>query len=168
MTPGDPIHILLAHDHWATQSLLTACEGLSHDHLNQRFEIGCGSIHDNVVHMIGAMQIWSDTLAQRTPRPWIDEKPRRTVSELKSMVTQAAADLQACALTGPLDQLLTRERLGQVYTYSRATIITHVTTHGMHHRAQCLNMLRHLGISPLPQSSVVEWSRAGCPGLHET
>jgi uncharacterized damage-inducible protein DinB len=37
-------------------------------------------------------------------------------------------------------------------------ILTHATTHGMHHRAQCLNMLRHLGVTPLPQSSVIEWT----------
>jgi len=40
-------------------------------------------------------------------------------------------------------------------------VITHVTTHGMHHRAQCLNMLRHVGVNPLPQSSVLQWMLAG-------
>jgi uncharacterized damage-inducible protein DinB len=40
---------------------------------------------------------------------------------------------------------------------SRGGVITHVATHGMHHRAQCLNMLRQLGVTPLPKSSVVEW-----------
>jgi hypothetical protein len=29
----------------------------------------------------------------------------------------------------------------------------------MHHRAQCLNMLRHIGLTPLPLSSVLEWIR---------
>ena len=28
----------------------------------------------------------------------------------------------------------------------------------MHHRAQCLNMLRQLGVTPLPPSSVAEWT----------
>jgi uncharacterized damage-inducible protein DinB len=31
----------------------------------------------------------------------------------------------------------------------------------MHHRAQCLNMLRHLGVTPLPPSSVTEWDLMG-------
>jgi uncharacterized damage-inducible protein DinB len=34
-------------------------------------------------------------------------------------------------------------------------------THGMHHRAQCLNMLRRLGVQPLPPSSVAEWTWLG-------
>ena len=41
-----------------------------------------------------------------------------------------------------------------------AGVITHIATHGTHHRAQCLNMLRRLGVHPLPQSSVAEWTRA--------
>ena len=40
-------------------------------------------------------------------------------------------------------------------------MITHIATHGMHHRAQCLNMLKHLGVNPLPKSSVAEWTLAG-------
>jgi uncharacterized damage-inducible protein DinB len=40
-------------------------------------------------------------------------------------------------------------------------MLIHVTTHGMHHRAQCLNMLRQLavpGISDrLPEIDVLEW-----------
>jgi uncharacterized damage-inducible protein DinB len=31
----------------------------------------------------------------------------------------------------------------------------------MHHRAQCLNMLRKLGVTPLPKSSVAEWTLEG-------
>lgn len=32
------------------------------------------------------------------------------------------------------------------YRFSLAAMLVHVTTHGTHHRGQCLNMLRRLGI----------------------
>lgn len=163
VTPTDPTHILLAHDRWATRGIIQACEPLTFEQLHRKFEMGCGTLHDTTIHIIGALRIWSDTLGQRQVRPWIDEAPRRSVAELLALHTEAATDLAAVALSGPLDQPLQRERLGTVYVYTRATIIMHVTTHGMHHRAQMLNMLRHLGVNPLPPSSVVEWSRAGCP-----
>lgn len=39
--------------------------------------------------------------------------------------------------------------------------LVHVTTHGMHHRAQCLNMLRHLGVpgisDRLPEIDPLDW-----------
>ena len=41
---------------------------------------------------------------------------------------------------------------------TRGVVVTHVATHGMHHRAQCPNMLRQVGVEKLPPSSVVEWS----------
>jgi uncharacterized damage-inducible protein DinB len=44
---------------------------------------------------------------------------------------------------------------------TRGAVLAHVTTHGTHHRAQCLNMLRRLGVNPLPPSSVAEWTWMG-------
>ena len=46
-------------------------------------------------------------------------------------------------------------------TLPRGVMVIHVTTHGMHHRAQGLNMLRHIGVTPLPPSSVTEWAWLG-------
>jgi uncharacterized damage-inducible protein DinB len=47
------------------------------------------------------------------------------------------------------------------YTFSKAAVLVHVCTHGMHHRAQCLNMLRRLNIpgmsDKLPDPSAVDW-----------
>jgi uncharacterized damage-inducible protein DinB len=160
---ADPIDILVAHDRWATHNVIRACEGLTDDNLHRTFEMGLGTLHATIVHMIGAVQGWSDALALRPQRPWIDEKTRRTPVQLLAEYDDAAAEFTAVLRAGPMDQELKRERLGVVYIYTRATVITHVLTHAMHHRAQCLNMLRHVGVTPLPQSSVVEWSRAGRP-----
>ncbi|GJQ29538.1 MAG: hypothetical protein HBSAPP03_14220 [Phycisphaerae bacterium] len=161
--PTNPADILLAHDRWATGQVLDACARLSVAQLHTRFEIGLGSLHDTLVHVIGAMRLWADVLGLRPPRPWIEQASRRSAAELRVLYDEAAADLAAVAFAGPMDQPLQRERQGVVSTYTRGAVLTHVTTHGMHHRAQCLNMLRHLGVSPLPPSSVVEWSRAGGP-----
>jgi uncharacterized damage-inducible protein DinB len=163
MPASDPIDILLAHDAWATRQVLASMEPLPPERLHQRFEIGPGSLHDTLVHIVGAMRIWTDVLALRPVRPWIDDSPRRTVAALRRLHDEAAADLAGSARAGPLDQVLERERLGEVYRYTRAAILMHVATHAVHHRAQALNMLRHLGVSPLPASSVVEWCRAGAP-----
>jgi uncharacterized damage-inducible protein DinB len=59
----------------------------------------------------------------------------------------------------PLEELVTRRlRSGRTIELTRGAVVTHVATHGTHHRAQCLNMLRHLAIKPLPPSSVTEWT----------
>lgn len=163
MDSGDPIDILLTQDRWAMRRLLEVCERLSVEQLHQRFEIGLGSLHDSVVHIVSANRASGDVLAGRPQRAALEMEPRRTVAELRAMVDDAAADLMAHARSGPMDQLLQRRRKDQAYTYTRATIVVHSATHGAHHRAQCLNMLRRMGVEPLPQSGVFEWSRAGCP-----
>jgi uncharacterized damage-inducible protein DinB len=54
-----------------------------------------------------------------------------------------------------------RVRDGRTIELTRGAVLAQVVTHGMHHRAQCLNMLRQLGVTPLPASSVVEWAVMG-------
>lgn len=160
LKPFEQLEVLLAHDRWATGLMFDACERLTQEQFHQPFEIGIGSLHNNLTHTIAAMRIWGDVLARITPRPWVDNTPTRTIAELRTMHAEAADLIEKMAFAGPLDDTFLRAREGRTYTFTRGVIITHVTTHAMHHRAQCLNMLRHLGVKDLPESSVVQWSRS--------
>ena len=153
---SDLLEILLAHDQWATGQILSSAEKLTTEQFHQRFDIGPGSLHDTITHMLGAMRAWTQVLAGQTPSPRLEQDGRRSVPELSSLLETCAREFSAAAHRGPLDEIVTRVREGKTYRFSRGIIVTHVATHGMHHRAQCLNMLRQLG-SPLPPSSVAEW-----------
>lgn len=108
------------------------------------------------------MRTWTDTLAGVEPRPRVEtDGQRRTLEDLRALLEDAYTAFAAEARRGRLDQTVTRTRAGKVYTFTRGAILTHVTTHGMHHRAQCLNMLRQLRVTPLPPSSVAEWTWMG-------
>jgi uncharacterized damage-inducible protein DinB len=157
MPTSNPLDILLAHDRWATTQILNACAKLTPAQLQQRFEMGPGSLHDTITHMLAAAQFWGDLLAGREMRPRL-EGTQRSVSELLQLLDQISTDLALSASAKPLDETVTRVRDGKTYVFTRGVVFTHVATHGMHHRAQCLNMLRHLGVKPLPPSSVTEWS----------
>jgi uncharacterized damage-inducible protein DinB len=160
MPTTDPIAILLMHDKWATQQTLNACSTLTRELFHQRFDVGPCSLHDTTTHMLGAMRGWGDLLAGREFGPRL-EGTQRSVPELLTLLEEVTADFAASARAHPLDGLVTRSRDGKSYTVPRVGVITHVTTHGMHHGAQCLNMLRHVGVTPLPQSSVLQWMLAG-------
>jgi uncharacterized damage-inducible protein DinB len=163
MPTTDPVAILLSHDKWATQQILNTCATLTPDQFHRRFEMGPGSLHDTTTHILGAMRSWADLLAGREFGPRL-EGTQRSVPELLTLLESVTADFAASAKAHPLDGLVSRVRDGKSYTFTRVGVITHVTTHGMHHRAQCLNMLRHVGVGPLPQSSVLQWMLAGEPG----
>jgi len=162
MPTTDPIAILLTHDKWATQQILNACAALTPEQFHRRFDMGPGSLHDTTTHILGAMRGWGDLLAGREVAPRL-EGTQRSVPELLTLLEEVTTDFAASAKAQPLDGLVTRSRDGKSYTFTRVAVITQVTTHGMHHRAQCLNMLRHVGVNPLPQSSVLQWTLAGEP-----
>lgn len=157
MATTNPLDILLAHDRWATGLILEECAILTPEQFHQRFEIGPGSLHDTTTHMLGAMRFWGDLLADRAERPRL-EGTTNTPAELIKLHDEIAGDLEATARKHPLDHTVQRIRQGKTYIFTRGSVLTHVATHGVHHRAQCLNMLRHLGVKPLPPSSVTEWS----------
>jgi uncharacterized damage-inducible protein DinB len=157
MPTSDPTDILLAHDRWATQQILDASKPLTVEQFAQRFDIGSGSLHDTIVHMLSAMRSWTDLLTGRELRPPLEPHPR-TVDEIQLMLDETCTDLATAAKSRPLDELVTRERGGKSYTFARGAVIVHVTTHGMHHRAQCLNILRRLGVTQQPPSSVLQWT----------
>lgn len=158
MATTNPLDILLQHDKWATQQLLIACQRLTPEQLSQPFEIGPGSLAATLTHIIAAMNRWNDSLAQRELRPLDDPAlAGKSPVELLALHEASATELATLAKAHPLDQRVKRVIRGRDYHLTRGAILTHVTTHGMHHRAQCLNMLRRLGVSPLPPSSVFEW-----------
>jgi uncharacterized damage-inducible protein DinB len=66
----DPYLALLAHNHWATGEILDRCRPLSHEQFHQSFDIGPGSLHDTLTHIISAMRRWADRIAEQpVPHP---------------------------------------------------------------------------------------------------
>lgn len=160
MPTSNPLDILLEHDKWATRQILLACEKLTPDQFARKFEIGPGSLQATLTHMIAAMATWTDTLAERPQRPRVDQSGvRYSPAQLLEMFDETCAEFVAVANEHRVEQIVKRTREGTEYSFTRGAVITHVATHGMHHRAQCLNMLKQLGVKPLPLSSVAEWTR---------
>jgi uncharacterized damage-inducible protein DinB len=163
MPESDPLQILLTHDHWATARVLDACAGLTDDAFQRRFDMGPGSLHDTLTHILGAMRTWTDTLAGVEPRPRLEaDGQRRTPAQLRHLLDESCRELSIQAGRRPLSEIVVRRlRDGRTIEMTRGAVLTHVTTHGMHHRAQCLNMLRQLGVTPLPLLGVAEWTWLG-------
>lgn len=187
LTP-DPIDILIASDAWGTRTILTICATLPPEQFHRKFPIGLGSLHDTIAHVISAARRWTDRLADRPLRPSLITPPSApqlkgddvplTPQQLLVHIDDAERDLKQT-----MDRIKRENRLGstltlewpagpdqpnvtKIYTFTRACIIAHITTHGYHHRAQCLNMLRQLGapvpgVTPgLPEPSAVDWQVA--------
>ncbi|MBI1302944.1 MAG: hypothetical protein GC172_04045 [Phycisphaera sp.] len=163
---SDPLNISLRHNAWATRELLRVCTKLDGAQWHRGFDIGPGSLHDTLTHIVGAMFRWADRIdgPSRTMHPSIEDGTRRTPAELLALLDAAAADLEAAAARARRLGLATELDVtlgGTPYRLTLGAMLVHATTHGMHHRAQCLNMLRRLGVAgvsdALPDLDVLEW-----------
>ena len=157
---------LLEHNHWATRRLLEACRSLAPEQFHARFDIGPGSMHDTLRHIIGAMRRWADRIDQRELRPSIEQDPSpRNVEELSSLLDEAAGDVGGIARrierSNRLDESFEFVIRGWKGTFrvTFGTALVHLMTHGVHHRAQCLNIMRRLGVAAdqLPEIDAIEW-----------
>jgi uncharacterized damage-inducible protein DinB len=166
MAESEPLQILLSHDRWATAQVLEACGRLTAEQFHRRFEIGPGSLHDALTHVVSAMRAWTESLAGLEAGPRLqDDGRRRTAGELRELHEAACAAFAAEAGRRPMGETVVRRtRDGRTIELARGAVVAQVLTHGVHHRAQCLNMMRQLGVSPLPGSSVVEWAMTGDRG----
>jgi predicted O-methyltransferase YrrM/uncharacterized damage-inducible protein DinB len=162
---SDPIDLLLAHDAWATREVLAACAPLDADSWHRRFEIGLGSLHETLTHIVGAMLRWADRIdgPPRPLRPSI-EGTVRTAAELRTLLDAAESELAAAAARARsrgLDTVVEVTLGGTSYRFTLGAMLVHVATHGSHHRAQGLNMLRRLGLpgvsDRLPEIDVLDW-----------
>lgn len=158
------LRILLGHNHWATSLLVDSCAALTDEQLHRRFDIGPGTIHDTLRHIIGAMLRWADRIAARPVRPSIEDSPQpRSVGELRALLDQAAVELDTVAREiGAADlwhePIEFADRDGKRYRFSRAAAMMHVLTHGVHHRAQVVHLRKCLGLPPLGLDlDPVEW-----------
>ncbi|HYE61694.1 MAG TPA: DinB family protein [Phycisphaerales bacterium] len=179
MATTDPTDILLRHDAWATRTVLHLCEKLTREQFHQKFPIGLGSLHENLTHIISATRRWTDRLAGRTPRPMLHSVPKyphipteamdRTPAELLKLLDVAERDLAATVQASRASHFADTVHLDwpgedgtkKRYTFTHGAVIVHICTHAMHHRAQCLNMLKHLSVpgvsDKLPDPSVTDW-----------
>ena len=156
MTSTQPTEFLIAHERWANRNLLTACKGLTRDQFHLRFNMGLGTLHDTTTHILGALRGWGDVLAQRDARARLEEGDR-SPEELLDLNEEVMDDISKTIAAHPPAEVVRPERNGQTYAFVRGGVIAHVFTHGFHHRAQCLNMLKTLEVDPLPAVSILEY-----------
>ena len=160
----DILNRLLGHNAWTTQQLLERARELPPGQYVQRFDIGPGSVHDTLLHIIDVMFGWADRIADRPRRLSLaaeGERQVRSVDELLDLLDAAANELEKTARMivdeGRMDEMMSVTYEGRYWEFTRGTALAHVLTHGMHHRAQVFNMMRQLGVQVDIDGDVIEW-----------
>jgi uncharacterized damage-inducible protein DinB len=145
---------LFTYTDWARDKAFGLAGGLSDAQLDKPFEMGPGSIRNTLHHIWAAERIWLDRWAQGgtpkfvmpeagLPLSALHERARATAAERDTLLAQRGEPELAATLA------FTNIK-GETYSLPLAGQMHHVCNHGIHHRAQIVNMLRHVG-GPLPQ-----------------
>jgi uncharacterized damage-inducible protein DinB len=155
---------LLRHDAWTTRILLTRAADLSNAALDQPFDMGHRTLRRTFQHIVGNMECWCDLILARSQRTGT----HTTIDDIQGLIARldvVAAELvavgQSFSSFGGDDELFTDYLDNPPRKKSVGTALVHIATHGMHHRAQCLWMMRQLGLGNLPEGDVFSWENAG-------
>lgn len=156
----DMLDRLLKHDAWTTRRLLRLCASLDDEQLDRQFPIGLGTLRETFIHIVENVELWtnlmtgcgrirSETPAQ-VPIAALTERFDKAAGELFAIARRIADEKQFDDTF--VDQL---DRPPRHKSYGAG--ILHLATHGMHHRAQILYMMRRLGIAGVPEGDAMSW-----------
>lgn len=160
----DILDRLLRHDAWTTRQILLRCTNLTDVELDQRFDIGNGSLRATLLHIIDNMEVWTDLMYERPVREQaVDSERARSVDGLTERLNAVAPELADLAR-----RVAAEERLDDTWTdylddppteKSFGGAIAHVITHSHQHRGEALHMLQRLGVRDLIEGDVLSWER---------
>ena len=136
--------------------LLDWVRPLSADEYTRAFPIGLGSLARTLAHVELSEWYYIQRLRQRPIPPYEqwpirDETPPPLAEVEAAWAEQAIRTRAALAAvrewTAPSEyEVTTDEGSRDLVTASAADIFTQLVLHEVHHRAQAMNMLRHLGV----------------------
>jgi uncharacterized damage-inducible protein DinB len=149
---------------WSNRQLLNACSPLSAEQLHAPFEIGQGSVWKSLVHLLAADSLWLDAFEGRPDSPVPCEADFKDLQELADRwadLDRRWLDALARPDVSDLERPVVRADLrNQRFTMDRLDAHLQVCTHAAYTAAQLVNMLRHLGVAPLPNCMLVAMAYA--------
>lgn len=155
---------LLRHDAWTTRALLKLSADLNDSQLDREFDIGHRSLRKTFAHIIQNMECWCDLMTAK-PQRWSQPKtkPADTIPNLLDRLDVVSPQLLA------LGKRVVEERREDEYFTDYldnpprqkpfGAGLVHIATHGMHHRAQCLYIMRLLGVKNLIEGDALSCER---------
>lgn len=158
---------LREHQAWANARLLDAARGLTPEQFERTFPIGQGSVLKTLTHLYGAESVWLEALeGQQDPVSPFDirfatladlETAWQTLDRRWAVYFDRLSDAD---LDAPVAKRSSSSGAGRVFVTSTSDVLLHLATHAQYTAAQLKNMLRHLGVSPLPDVMLITLARA--------
>jgi uncharacterized damage-inducible protein DinB len=156
------LRFLHAYNAWANSRLFDALEAMPADQYRQDMKASHGSIHNTLVHMVGAEKIWLERWKDLPTEPFLKPDDVASLSGLKNLWEEIGHDT-AQWLGGMNDKKLqetfTMKTLkGDTFTHQYWQAFQHLINHSTFHRGQVITMMRQLGVKP-PATDLIVFYR---------
>ena len=175
------IRRLHKHRVHANRLLLAAASALDLEQLLRTFPIGQGSVWRSLVHLYAAEYVWLGALLGDPRATLPGEQPGMLPGSGASTTEPALDDLRARwaeldvrwsaylerltpdELPEPVARVNRSAPEGRPLVTSRANVLLHVALHAHYTAAQTVNMLRQLGVTPIPDLMLISLARSEHP-----
>jgi uncharacterized damage-inducible protein DinB len=145
------IAALFRHNDRANDIVLEAAAPLSDAQLDRAFDMGRGSLRKTMIHIWAGESVWLQRWQGRVETPWPDENEHASAKTLADRFAtlrtgrdQFLANLTPAAMAKAQKY---RDSKGSLFNTTLGDMVLQMFVHSTHHRAQAVNMLRHLGVS---------------------
>lgn len=157
----DTIRTILRYSDWANGRAIAAAEPLGDDALDRTFEMGVGSLRRTLIHILNGESVWLARWRQLEPA-WPSESEQVSPTEvgrrLAAMYPERDAFLATLRDTDLARVQRYRDSRGSLFDATLGDMLFQACNHSIHHRAQAVNMLRHVGAG-LVELDYMVWLR---------
>jgi uncharacterized damage-inducible protein DinB len=150
-----PLHVirdLFAYNYWARDRQLEACAALRWDQLQCPLGNSFSSLHDTLVHLLGAEWVWLERLRGRSPAglPAAGEFPSlETITNRWRIVERGFLDYLDTLNKEHLSAKVSYKNFsGVTWRYPVWLALLYILNHQTYHRGQVTTLLRQLGAKP--------------------
>ncbi len=153
---------LFAFNAWASNTMFDAIEAMPEADVFKDLKTSHGSIHNTMVHLVGAEQIWLSRWNGTPASNYLnaaDVPTLRAVRDVWSTVGKDSARFVAALTDSKLLERFEMKTLkgeGSKQIYWQAML--HVIDHSTYHRGQVVAMMRQLGVVP-PSTGMIRFFR---------
>jgi uncharacterized damage-inducible protein DinB len=151
----------LAYETWTFRHLIARCQELSQDQLHQPLDIGNGTLHSTIEHIISNLEIWTDLMHERPVRqlPPLPDNVESYLQRFDAAMADFATFAQALAAEHRLDAgyIDVLDSPPQPKTFGGTVL--HLLTHTTVHRWEMQHILQRLDLNNLIEGDVLSWER---------
>lgn len=153
MIPIGILRELFKYNYWARDRQLEACSSLTTEQFMCPMGSSFSSLHDTLVHLVGAEWVWLERWRGQSPRALPAARDLPTLAAIEDRWLAVEQDLNGY-LSGLSEQSLARPLTytnlkGETWTYTLWQTLFHLINHQSYHRGQVSTLLRQLNVQPL-------------------